>query len=100
MGSHLGDDGCGRTPITRPRERPRGVRFHPGALRDDVVIPLYDLPGFLGGAREERMRSGVPSGRAAWPAASPADGTEPQRFVRIMHPRRGALRPTRRCGTT
>ena len=31
----------------------RAVRFQPGALRDDVVIPLYDLPGFLGGAREE-----------------------------------------------
>src|SRR2546425_11362545 len=49
-------------PTTRPRERPRGVRFHPGALRNDVVIPLYDLPGLLGGAREERMRSGVTSG--------------------------------------
>ncbi len=31
----------------------RGVRFHPGALRDDVVSSLYDPPGFLGGAREE-----------------------------------------------
>src|SRR5438309_9150076 len=74
MGSHLGDDGCGRTPITRPRERPRGVRFHPGALRNDVVIPLYDLPGLLGGAREERMRSGVTSG------ATP-DVTEPRKLL-------------------
>ena len=31
----------------------RAVRFQPGALRNDVVIPLYDLPGSLGGAREE-----------------------------------------------
>ncbi|TLZ72339.1 MAG: DUF1028 domain-containing protein, partial [Methanobacteriota archaeon] len=74
MGSHLGDDGRGRTPITRPRERPRGVRFHPGALRNDVVIPLYDLPGLLGGAREERMRSGVTSG------ATP-DVTEPRKLL-------------------
>ena len=29
----------------------RGVRFHPGALRDDMVIPLYDLQSE--GAREE-----------------------------------------------
>src|SRR5438309_5038486 len=74
MGSHLGDDGCGRTPITRPRERPRGVRFHPGALRNDVVIPLYDLPGLLGGAREERMRSGVTSG-------ANLDVTEPRKLL-------------------
>ncbi len=31
----------------------RGVRFHPGALRHDVVIPLCDLPALLGGAPEE-----------------------------------------------
>jgi len=30
----------------------RGVRFHLGALRKDVVIPLYDLPA-RAGAREE-----------------------------------------------
>jgi IS605 OrfB family transposase len=30
----------------------RAVRFQPGALRDDVVIPLYDLPA-REGAREE-----------------------------------------------
>ncbi len=37
----------------------RGVRFHPGALRHDVVSPLYDLPALLGSAREEP--SGVES---------------------------------------
>ncbi|MFA5897024.1 MAG: hypothetical protein WC985_09025 [Thermoplasmata archaeon] len=31
----------------------RAVRFQPGALRDDVVIPLYDLLREGGGAREE-----------------------------------------------
>src|SRR6266487_5426569 len=46
--------------VTRlPTRRPRGVRFHPGALRCDVVSPLYDLLTRPGGAREERMRSGV-----------------------------------------
>ena len=37
----------------------KGVRFHPGALRNDAMSPLYDLPARPGGAREERMRSGV-----------------------------------------
>ncbi|MFA5895986.1 MAG: hypothetical protein WC985_03680 [Thermoplasmata archaeon] len=37
----------------------RAVRFQPGALRDDVVIPLCDLPALLAGAREEP--SGVES---------------------------------------
>ena len=37
----------------------RAVRFRPGALRHDVVSPLYDLPVLLGGAREES--SGVES---------------------------------------
>jgi IS605 OrfB family transposase len=31
----------------------RAVRFQPGALRDDAVIPLWDLPGLLAGTREE-----------------------------------------------
>ncbi len=31
----------------------RAVRFRPGALRHDVVSPLYDLPALLGSAREE-----------------------------------------------
>ena len=31
----------------------RAVRFQPGALRDYVVIPLYDLLREGGGAREE-----------------------------------------------
>jgi len=38
---------------TRPRERPRAVRFQPGALRDDVVSPLYDPPRGGAGARDE-----------------------------------------------
>ncbi len=43
----------------------RGVRFHPGALRQDVVSPLCDLPALLGGAREEP--SGVePHALSAW----------------------------------
>src|SRR5437667_2945194 len=37
----------------------RAVRFQPGALRDDVVSPLYDLLREGGGAREEP--SGVES---------------------------------------
>ncbi len=37
----------------------RGVRFHPGALRHDAVIPLYAVPALLGGPREEP--SGVES---------------------------------------
>jgi transposase len=31
----------------------RAVRFQPGALRHDVVSPLYDLPTLSAGAREE-----------------------------------------------
>ncbi len=31
----------------------RAVRFRPGALRDDVVSPLYAVPALLGRAREE-----------------------------------------------
>ena len=46
-----GRDGRSRLGDDRPRERARGVRFHPGALRDDMVIPLYDLQSE--GAREE-----------------------------------------------
>ncbi len=46
----------------------RGVRFHPGALRDDVVSPLCDLPGLLGDVKEE------PSG-AEFPVEVP--GTQP-----------------------
>ena len=37
----------------------RAVRFQPGALRRDVVIPLYDLSALPTGAREEP--SGVES---------------------------------------
>jgi len=38
----------------------RAVRFQPGALRHDVVSPLYDLPALLSGARDEP--SGAESG--------------------------------------
>lgn len=31
----------------------RGVRFHPGALRHDVVSPLYDVSALLAHARDE-----------------------------------------------
>src|SRR3989454_587723 len=42
-----------KTALASNEALARAVRFQPGALRDDVVIPLYDLPGFLAGAREE-----------------------------------------------
>jgi len=40
----------------------RAVRFQPGALRDDVVIPLCDLPARLAGAREEPSGVESPTG--------------------------------------
>ena len=77
-----GRDGAGRTVPPRegdrPRERARGVRFHPGALRGDAVIPLYDLLG-RGGARQERTRSRVPLGGHLGDRSIPANGTEPGR---------------------
>lgn len=48
----------------------RAVRFRPGALRDDVVIPLCDLPALLADAREEP--SGVESARQESPTESKA----------------------------
>jgi len=42
-----------KTALASDEALARGVRFHPGALRDDVVIPLYDLQALLEGAREE-----------------------------------------------
>ncbi len=42
-----------KTALASNEALARAVRFQPGAVRDDVVIPLYDLPGFRGGAREE-----------------------------------------------
>jgi len=48
-----------KTALASNEALARAVRFQPGALRHDVVIPLYDLSGFLGGAREEP--SGVES---------------------------------------
>jgi hypothetical protein len=77
MGSHLGDAWTAAHGSTRPRERPRGVRFHPGALRDDAMSPLYDLL-----AQATRRTGGAdaewsPLRAVAELAVSPANGTEP-----------------------
>jgi transposase len=42
-----------KTALASNEALARAVRFQPGALRNDVVIPLYDLPREGGGAREE-----------------------------------------------
>ncbi len=42
-----------KTALSSHEDLARAVRFRPGALRDDVVSPLCDLPVFLGGAPEE-----------------------------------------------
>jgi len=47
------DEGRVSEKNNRLREKARGVWFHPGALRQDVVIPLYDPLRREGGAREE-----------------------------------------------
>ena len=49
-----------KTAIASNEALARAVRFQPGALRHDVVSPLYDLLREGGGAREEP--SGVESG--------------------------------------
>src|SRR2546428_12534895 len=48
-----------KTALASNEALARAVRFQPGALRDDVVIPLYDLSAMPSGAREEP--SGVES---------------------------------------
>jgi len=48
-----------KTALASNEALARAVRFQPGALRDDVVSPLYDLLRGGGGAREEP--SGVES---------------------------------------
>ena len=48
-----------KTALASNEALARAVRFQPGALRDDVVSPLYDLPALLSGARDEP--SGVES---------------------------------------
>ena len=55
-----------KTALASNEALARAVRFQPGALRHDVVIPLYDLSALPTGAREEP--SGVESGRStsAW----------------------------------
>ena len=52
-----------KTALASNEALARAVRFQPGALRDDVVIPLYDLLREGGGAREEP--SGVELGRSS-----------------------------------
>ena len=42
-----------KTALASNEALARAVRFQPGALRNDVVSPLYDRQGLLGGAREE-----------------------------------------------
>ena len=42
-----------KTALASNEALARAVRFQPGALRHDVVNPLYDLPALLAGAREE-----------------------------------------------
>jgi len=49
-----------KTALASNEALARAVRFQPGALRHDVVIPLYDLSALPTGAREEP--SGVESG--------------------------------------
>ena len=50
-----------KTALASNEALARAVRFQPGALRHDVVIPLCDLPGPQRprSAREEWTRSGV-----------------------------------------
>jgi len=48
-----------KTALASNEALARAVRFQPGALRDDVVSPLYDLSALPTGAREEP--SGVES---------------------------------------
>jgi IS605 OrfB family transposase len=42
-----------KTALASDEDLARAVRFQPGALRDDMVIPLYDLHALPEGAREE-----------------------------------------------
>jgi len=67
--SRLGERGTGL------ETRPRGVRFHPDALRRDTVSPLYDRLAQPAGAREERMRSGVLRGHHPQTGQNPPPST-------------------------
>jgi IS605 OrfB family transposase len=42
-----------KTALASDEDLARGVWFHPDALRNDMVIPLYDLQALPEGAREE-----------------------------------------------
>ncbi len=53
-----------KTALASNEALARAVRFQPGALRHDVVSPLYDLLREGGGAREEP--SGVESAPITW----------------------------------
>ena len=55
-----------KSALSSHEDLARAVRFRPGALRHDVVSPLYAIPGFLGSAREEP--SGVESTDSKWSA--------------------------------
>ena len=54
-----------KTALASNEALARAVRFQPGALRDDVVIPLYDLLREGAGAREEPSGEESQSG-VAW----------------------------------
>ena len=57
-----------KTALASNEALARAVRFQPGALRDDLVSPLYDLFREGGGARDEP--SGVELQTAVIPSPS------------------------------
>ena len=67
-----------KTALASNEALARAVRFQPGALRHDVVSPLYDLLREGGGAREE------PSGVESRPGTNP-DVTEPRLDTQLVH---------------
>ena len=58
-----------KTALASNEALARAVRFQPGALRRDVVSPLYDLSALPTGAREEP--SGVESQTGVIPSPEP-----------------------------
>jgi putative transposase len=67
-----------KTALASNEALARAVRFQPGALRHDVVSPLYDLSALPTGAREE------PSG-VEWRQGSNPDVTEPRLDTQRVH---------------
>ncbi len=59
-----------KTALASHEALARAVRFQPGALRDDVVSPLYDL--FKGKVAHGRSGSGVESCDGGPPEYSPS----------------------------